>query len=90
MSICNPATRGELAGAQGPFLLEVLLGKAQIPGGRWQLQQSVRSLEEGLAVASRMSQAYEYRLFMGRDHGYLYLDWQDDADGYCSPRWIAR
>lgn len=90
MSICSTSTRSELAVPQGPFLLEVLVGKARIPGGRWQLQQSVLSLEEGLAVASRMSQAYEYRLFLGRDFGYLYLDWQDDADGYCSPRFIAR
>jgi hypothetical protein len=84
-------TTAAFSGPQPPYLLEVLLSD---PVGsrprRWQLVQAVNSLDEGLAVASRMCQSYRYRLFLGADYGYLALDWADsetDSD-LCEPRWV--
>jgi hypothetical protein len=90
--IHQPLTVAELRGPTGPFLLEVRLTDPVAPASRrWQFQQSVRDLEEGLRVASRMSQAYQYRLFLGAAHGHLYLDWQDDEGAdTCSPVWVRR
>lgn len=74
----------------GPFLLEVLLGRAS-DNPRWQFIQSVKDADEGLRVASRMCSIYDYRLFISPDVGYLYLDWVDDGDGETfSPTWIRK
>ena len=86
--ICNPLTMADIAGPQGPFLLEVLLRDATGSNPRWVLQQSVKTLQEGLRVASRMEQAYRYRLYLSPADGYLYLEWRDDDNGEtCSPVW---
>lgn len=84
-------TRADIAEPQGPFLLEYL---AERHTGRpsWALVRSVQTAEEGLSVASRMSSAYDYRLFISPAVGYLYLDWADDPDNvdYCKPQWVRR
>lgn len=74
----------------GPFLLEVKLTNPVPPHNQdWRLVQSVADREEGLRIASRMSQAYAYRLYIGPDMGYEYLEWDDnptDPDT-CVPVW---
>lgn len=72
----------------GPMLLEVNVGR---PDGTrvWVLQQSVQSEAEGLAVASRMSSVYRFRLYVSPSYGYRYLDWQPDPTGEeFSPVWV--
>lgn len=84
-TVYEPTDLAKHDAKHGPYLLEVYLGRGT-DRARWQFQESVKSLSHALAVASRMSTAYAYRLFMepGR---YLYLDWADDGDGLCSPVW---
>ena len=91
MAIFNPPTLADLEGPRGPFLLEVKLGAAT-GQPRWVLQQSVKDADEGLAVASRLCQSYDYRLFLGQAWGYLYLEWVGDApdSDYCAPAWVRR
>ena len=91
--IQQPLTVGELAGPRGPFLVEVLMTRGTYAGSherQWVLVQSVRDADEGLRVAARMSQAYQYRLYISPDMGYLYLDWQDGEGDECNPAWVRR
>lgn len=55
----------------------------------WQLVQYVNSLDEGLSAVSKMCSSYQYRLYLGAEWGYLYLDYEDDPDDadYVKPVW---
>jgi len=91
--IQQPLTVGDLAGPRGPFLVEVLMTRGTYAGSherQWVLVQSVRDADEGLRVAARMCQDYQYRLFVSPDVGYLYLDWQDGEGEECTPSWVRR
>lgn len=72
----------------GPYLLEVLLGRGT-PNRRWSLQQACDSPEEAMDIVSRMSSIYEFRLYCGPAYGYAPLEWVDDPDDadLCVPRW---
>ena len=87
--IQNPMTLADIAEPRGPFLLEIRLTNPLPPHNqRWQLVHSVATAEEGLRVASRMSQSYAYRLYISPDVGYLSLEWEDEPDSdYCRPVW---
>lgn len=86
-------TRADLDGPKGPFLLEVLMSRGKYAGDierQWVLLHSVQTTEQALAVASAMSQAYQYRLTL-EPGDYLFLDWQDDENAdTCSPVWVRR
>lgn len=86
--IMNPITLADIAAPAGPFLLEVRMTSPLPPHNqRWVLVQSVATADEGLRVASRMSQSYAYRLYISPDVGYLNLEWVDDEGDYCRPEW---
>ena len=84
-------TFADLQGPQGPFLLQVLMGRAT-KEPRWVDVQWVDSAEQGLAVASKMAAEYEYRLYLGKAWGYLGLDWVEDEEDtdYCKPVWVRK
>jgi hypothetical protein len=91
MAIWTQPTFAEMGGAVGPYNVQVLLGRAT-GEPRWVDVQWVPTMEDGLRVASRMEQCYEYRLYLGKAHGYVYLEWVDDADDadMCVPTWVDR
>jgi hypothetical protein len=76
-----------------PYLLEIKMTNPIPPHNqRWVLVQSVADRAEGLRVASNMSQCYAYRLYIGPDYGYEYLEWEDDPTDpdLCVPNWVYK
>lgn len=91
MSGIQTITFADLQGPQGPFLLQARLG-AFTNRPRWVDQEWVKSAEHGLQVASKMCSTYDYRLYLGKEWGYLHLEWvEDEADtDYCKPVWVRK
>ena len=83
-------TLSDIAGPAGPFLLEIKRFDPDRGTQFWQLLRSVKSLDEGLRVASNMCASYSYRLFLGAEWGYLRLEWADDPNDpdMCLPKWV--
>ena len=74
---------------QPPYLLQVKRTNWRKGTSEWVLVQSVNSMEEGLRVASHMCTSYDYRLYLGKQWGVVYLEWVDDPSDkdMCIPKW---